>query len=579
MALSQAALAQRGSSGHVNVIYWQAPSILNPYLSGGTKDLESSSLVLEPLIKFNERGDMVAALVEEVPTVANRGFAADFKTITYKIKKGLKWSDGTNFTANLLNPSPAIAGGVFSRGLYFGETNSFYVKNRSVTTGTNFSYSVAGNSSTASFNIPGLDANMLAIAVDTNHHLLFGVIDDNSATVANHSLKAYDITTPSLPFVLSNFTYLANSSGTASNNANFGGNVDTDNDRIIGLDTQNGVVALRIILTYPPGLATQPVSQTNLVGTAVTFTASATGTAPLNYQWRFNAANIASATDSSYTRSNVQLADAGSYSVVVSNSAGTATSSNAVLTVNSLNTPPTITTQPQSLTVTQGINATFTVAATGTPAPAYQWKFNSTNISSATTTTFTVTNAQATNAGSYSVSITNVAGTTNSANAVLTVKIPAGITAQPQSQLAPAGSNINFSVIAAGETPLGYQWRFNGTNISGANASAYPVSNAQGSNTGNYSVVVTNPINTVTSATAHLTVITMPIRFDSFTMLGGGLFRVLGSGDPGNYQIEFTTNISNWSTAATVLNTSGTFEWTDSGVNLLQRYYRARLIP
>ena len=63
MALSQAALAQRGSSGHVNVIYWQAPSILNPYLSGGTKDLESSSLVLEPLIKFNERGDMVAALV------------------------------------------------------------------------------------------------------------------------------------------------------------------------------------------------------------------------------------------------------------------------------------------------------------------------------------------------------------------------------------------------------------------------------------------------------------------------------------------------------------------------------------
>ena len=100
MALSQAAMAQRGSSGNVNVIYWQAPSILNPYLSGGTKDLEASSLVLDPLVKFNQNGEMVAALVESVPTVANGGFSADFKTITYKLKRGLKWSDGSPLTAS-----------------------------------------------------------------------------------------------------------------------------------------------------------------------------------------------------------------------------------------------------------------------------------------------------------------------------------------------------------------------------------------------------------------------------------------------------------------------------------------------
>lgn len=97
--LAQPALAQRGSSGHVNLIYWQAPSLLNPYLSGGTKELEASSLVLEPLIRFNEKGEMVPYLVEDVPTVANRGFASDFKSITYKIKRGLKWSDGSPFTA------------------------------------------------------------------------------------------------------------------------------------------------------------------------------------------------------------------------------------------------------------------------------------------------------------------------------------------------------------------------------------------------------------------------------------------------------------------------------------------------
>ncbi|MBL8338252.1 MAG: peptide ABC transporter substrate-binding protein, partial [Rhodoferax sp.] len=99
-ALSQGALAQRGSSGHVNVIYWQAPSILNPYLSTGTKDVESSSLVLEPLIRFNEKGEMVPFLAAEVPTVANGGFSADFKTITYKLRPGVKWSDGTPFTAS-----------------------------------------------------------------------------------------------------------------------------------------------------------------------------------------------------------------------------------------------------------------------------------------------------------------------------------------------------------------------------------------------------------------------------------------------------------------------------------------------
>ena len=100
MALSQAAMAQRGSSGHVNVIYWQAPSILNPYLSSGTKDQESSSLVLEPLLRFNEKGEMVPYLAESVPTVENGGFAKDFKSITYKLRKGVKWSDGTPFTAS-----------------------------------------------------------------------------------------------------------------------------------------------------------------------------------------------------------------------------------------------------------------------------------------------------------------------------------------------------------------------------------------------------------------------------------------------------------------------------------------------
>ena len=57
-AAAAAAHAERGSDGHVSIIYWQAPSIMNPYLSGGTKDIEASSLVLEPLARYNENGEL-----------------------------------------------------------------------------------------------------------------------------------------------------------------------------------------------------------------------------------------------------------------------------------------------------------------------------------------------------------------------------------------------------------------------------------------------------------------------------------------------------------------------------------------
>ena len=98
-ALAPAAYADRGSDGHVNVLYWQAPSIMNPYLSGGTKDLEAASLVLEPLAGFDEKGAIFARLAADIPTVANGGVSADLTKITWKLKPDLKWSDGTPVTS------------------------------------------------------------------------------------------------------------------------------------------------------------------------------------------------------------------------------------------------------------------------------------------------------------------------------------------------------------------------------------------------------------------------------------------------------------------------------------------------
>ena len=99
MAIAPVAHAERGSDGEVKIIYWQAPSIMNPYLSGGTKDIEAASLVVEPLARFNEKGALVHYLVDEIPTVENGGVAADLTSITWKLKEGLKWSDGTPVTS------------------------------------------------------------------------------------------------------------------------------------------------------------------------------------------------------------------------------------------------------------------------------------------------------------------------------------------------------------------------------------------------------------------------------------------------------------------------------------------------
>ncbi|KJZ20433.1 peptide ABC transporter substrate-binding protein [Loktanella sp. S4079] len=99
MAFADGHEGERGRDGQLNIIYWQAPSILNPYLSGGTKDIEASSLILEPLARYDQTGAKVAYLAEEIPTVSNGGVSEDLTSITWKLKEGLLWSDGTPVTS------------------------------------------------------------------------------------------------------------------------------------------------------------------------------------------------------------------------------------------------------------------------------------------------------------------------------------------------------------------------------------------------------------------------------------------------------------------------------------------------
>lgn len=177
-----------------------------------------------------------------------------------------------------------------------------------------------------------------------------------------------------------------------------------------------------------PAISTQPTAQTVTAGASVTFSVVAAGTPTPTYQWRKDGTAISGATSASLSLSNVQTANAGSYTVVVTNSAGSVTSTGATLTVNAVvvGTPPAISVQPSSTTAAPGSTVSFNVSATG--AVTQQWRKNGTAIPGATSTTLTLVNLGGGDVANYDVVLSNASGTTTSAAATLLLN--AGLTAR-----------------------------------------------------------------------------------------------------------------------------------------------------
>jgi len=141
------------------------------------------------------------------------------------------------------------------------------------------------------------------------------------------------------------------------------------------------------------------------------------------------------------------------------------------------------------------------------------------------------------------------------------------------------GSNVTFTVTATGTAPLSYQWRFNGADLEYATASAYTCWNAQITNAGSYSVLVSNMAGAMMSDAAMLSVIQPPSpQIDAISLTPEGQFRLQASGAPGLYAVEAGTNLADWAELATVTNTAATFQYTDPETNLLQRFYRLHLV-
>ena len=348
----------------------------------------------------------------------------------------------------------------------------------------------AGNKATRTFTINVRDTTAPTLTVPANIALAG---TDQSGTIVTYTTSAIDLVDGNVPvvasmpsgnlFPLNDTTVILTATDAAGNKAT-------------GSFTVN-------ISTTSPFINLPPVSQTVAVGSAVTFSVSAVGTKPFTYQWKKGSTSIAGATNSTYTIPSTQTANTGAYSVVVSNAAGSMTSSAATLSVK---IAPTITTQPVNATVTAGKNATFKVVASGSATLTYQWYFNGTIISGAGSATYTVTAAQSANVGTYSVIVTNAVGSVTSAGAMLTVNNPVVIASQPVSQSVTLGSPVTFSVYVTGTAPFIYQWRRNSVAIAGATSPSYSIPSAQTADAGNYTVVVTNAAGSVTSSTAVLKV-------------------------------------------------------------------------
>jgi hypothetical protein len=337
-----------------------------------------------------------------------------------------------------------------------------------------------------------------------------------------------------------------------------------------------------------PTILTGPQSQTNLAGSSVTFSVSATNSAA--FTGGFNYGDL-----DGWPHTNV---------FYTGRTAGTL---NVSYLFGSLNDRMTVyyggnlihdtgyvggsSTRTFSVDYGPGTNTSVTVIINegnynnhgslweyhlSTPALMYyQWQFNGTNLSGFTNATDSITNINTANAGNYQVVVRDTSGSITSAVATLTVLVPPAITQPPVGMIVAAGAGSNFTVTATGTGPLGYQWQHDGTNIPGATATNYLFTNVQATDAGNYTVVVTNAVGSVTSTPALLKVLISPSLTNvngSPTNFSFSYATVVGS----TYVVVFKSNLDDsiWTPTATNAGTGNLTNFSETITGVPHRFYR-----
>lgn len=395
-----------------------------------------------------------------------------------------------------------------------------------------------------------------------------------------------------------------------------------------------------ISTTVPPAILSGPSSRNASVGDTVAFTVSASGTAPLRYQWQRGSANLSGATNFTLTLDNVQTNQSGGYRVIVSNALGSVTSQVATLIVSVA--PPSVAVLPQSRTAGVGTEASFTGLVGGTPPFSYQWQCNGTNLPGATNLTLVLASVQLADAGIYTLRVSNAAGavaasaslavgtvwmdglsqtaggfrgnvhsppgavcvveaSTNLVNwtPLATLMNPTGLTAFTNpvtgfprrfyrakglinvppvvSVAAPtgpvrAGTDVTLTGQVVGTPPFSCQWQFNGTNLSGATNLSLVLTNVRPADAGNYSLQATNAFG---SGLGSATLSVATVWLSTARLMQGQLQLTLHSPAGKVCVIEASTNLVVWRPAVTLTNVTGTVSLTNATTGFRHRFFRA----
>ncbi|HEY3864412.1 MAG TPA: hypothetical protein VGO59_21270 [Verrucomicrobiae bacterium] len=255
-----------------------------------------------------------------------------------------------------------------------------------------------------------------------------------------------------------------------------------------------GYNAMAVAGTGAPMFTGLPINRRVASGLNAYFCKYAVGAMPISYQWTCDGTNVPGGTNSILTVTNVQPGQSGgAYAVIASNAYGVATNGPMML----YTTPLEVYVQSNAINAVVDQTVDFTANTVGQGPFAYQWQFNGANIAGATGSTLTLSGAQLTNAGSYSIIVGNNFGVET--NSVALTVAPAIVIAPPQNQTTFPGGTAAFNISLQADIPVTYQWQFDGSNISGATTGSLTLSNAQAAMDGTYNVTYADAYETVTN--------------------------------------------------------------------------------
>jgi hypothetical protein len=546
------------SAARNDYLYLQSGTVTSALLT----NTASTTLTLPPGLTFKSSwvngASTIGGVIYGTPTTAG-----SYPTTVWVVSPGnaqLSQSITITITGSSVPTAPAITGQPAATNVIAGKSASFTVT-ASGTAPLNYYWLKNGTALADGGNISGSATATLTLTnVGGADAANYSVLVSNSVSTAASSNAALTVVlppginsqpAPQTQAVGGNATFSVTASGSAplnyfwlkngaaiANGAKYSG-VNSSNLTVAALATTDAgnfsvtvsnlagsVTSSNAALTVvsAPTITAPPANVSVVAGAGASFTVTATGSAPLTYQWLkngtplANGGNVSGSTNATLNFSAVTTNDAASYSVAVSNSLGGIISSPATLTVS---VPPAIVMPPASATVLAGSNVSFTVTASGTATLFYQWLKNGTTISGATNAILTLASISANDAASYSVIVSNLAGTATSSAAVLTVSTVPSITTPPVNVYGIPGSNISFSVTADGSAPLTYQWLKNGTplsnagNITGATNATLNLSAITTNDAASYTVAVSNSFGGVISSAATLTVAVPPAILSS----------------------------------------------------------------